>query len=240
MPATATARKPQTRTTRASAARRAPRAAATRAAVRPAPRAVGPRLVPVVVGRTAVAVGGMADSGLIGTLTRSRLWIGLLAGLLVGIVGLNVAALQFNASSSKTAALADELKRENSALRAEIAGGLSNERLQAEAELLGLVVPEPRSILNLNPRPGDAAAAAERLRDGQVTFGSAYVPPPAPVAVVDPLATPDTVDPAAAAVTEPTADPAAPETTALAEAAPTTDSGVQAAPTTATGGASIP
>ena len=112
--------------------------------------------MPVAVGRTAVAVGGIADSGLVLGLTRSRLWIGLLAGLLVGIVGLNVMALQFNATASKTAAISEELKRENSALRADIAGGLSNERLQRAAARLGLVFPEPDAILTLTPKPGDA------------------------------------------------------------------------------------
>src|SRR5687767_11636042 len=56
--------------------------------------------VPVAVGRTAGAVGGLADSGLVVRLTRSRLWIGLLGALLVGIVALNVMALSFNASQS--------------------------------------------------------------------------------------------------------------------------------------------
>lgn len=196
MSAAATARKSATR----PAPRRAARAAAPRHATRSAPHAVPGRLVPVAVGRTAVAVGGIADSGLVLGLTRSRLWIGLLAGLLVGIVGLNVMALQFNATASKTAAISEELKRENSALRADIAGGLSNERLQRAAARLGLVFPEPDAILTLTPKPGDAAAAAERLRDSAITVGTAYVPV-APITPV-PLAEPElaAAEPAEAAV----------------------------------------
>jgi hypothetical protein len=56
--------------------------------------------VPVAVGATAGAVGGLADSGLVVRLTRGRLWIGALAMLLVGIVALNVMALSLNATSS--------------------------------------------------------------------------------------------------------------------------------------------
>ena len=70
------------------------------------------RLVPVAVGRTAVAVSGIAESGLVRRLTRGRLWIGLLTTLLVGIVALNVLALSFNATASKSGRQVDTLKRE--------------------------------------------------------------------------------------------------------------------------------
>ena len=207
MAATATARRTTARAT--AAPRRAPRPAPRRAA-RP-----GPRLVPVAVGRTALAVGGIADSGVVLRLTRSRLWIGALGTLLVGIVALNVAALSFNASSSKTAAISDELRRENSALAADVSEVLSNERLQAAATKLGLIWPEPGAILYLDPRRGDAAAAAERLEKGEISIGSVYVPPPEPVA---PVVTDTTVvDPA-----ETTTDPAATEPVVPVEEATTT------------------
>ena len=94
--------------------------------------------MPLAVGRTALAVGGLADSGLVVRLTRGRLWIGALAALLVGIVALNVMALSLNASSSKSAGAADGLERQNSALRAQLAEQLSNDRIQQTASLLGL------------------------------------------------------------------------------------------------------
>ena len=102
------------------------------------------RLVPLAVGRTAGAVSGLADSGLVHRLTRGRLWIGALTTLLVGIVALNVLALSLNASSSKVGRQADSLKRQISALRAEIAtNGASNQRIQEAAAKLGLIVPAP-------------------------------------------------------------------------------------------------
>jgi hypothetical protein len=157
-------------------------------------------------------------------LTRSRLWIGLLGSLLVGIVAFNVFALSFNASSSKTAALADELRRENSALGAQIADGLSNERVLQAAARLGLIVPEPGAILYLDPKPGDAAAAANRLENGAIALGASSAPPPivaeSPV-VTDPAVVPEATDPA-------TTETPTPAEVPVVEQAPT-DSG--AAPT---------
>jgi hypothetical protein len=174
--------------------------------------------VPLAVGRTAVAVSGLAESGVVHRLTRGRLWIGALTTLLVGIVSLNVLALSLNASSSKVGRQADALKREISALRAQIAtNGASNQRIQAVAASLGLMVPEPGDVRYLAPGSGDAEAAAKRLLSGELTAGSSYVAPLAPVAVLPPAPTAavEPVDPAPEQPTEatPTTDSAATTTT---------------------------
>jgi cell division septation protein DedD len=186
------------------------------------------RLVPLAVGRTAFAVSGVADSGLVHWLTRGRLWIVVLTTLLVGIVSLNVLALSFNASSSRVGRQADELKREISALRAKIAtDGASNQRVQAAAATLGLIVPEPGSVGYLRPSHDDAAVAAQRLASGELTAQPSYVAPLAPVsvptttstsppatdqaAVAQPTQTTPATD-ATATTTETTSSPAAPAT----------------------------
>ncbi len=213
MAATATAR------SSAAARRVSPRASARR---KPAPRrstaASSKRrrsghtpitgFVPVAA--AAGAVGGIADSGLFLWLTRGRLWIGLLGTLLVGIVGLNVFALSFSASSSNAGQAADALRRQNSALRAQIAGKLSNSEIQAVAAKLGLVMPGTGSIGYLGTSPGDAKTAAKRLRNGELTVAEAAVAPETVVAAppVDPAAVP--VDPAATTV-PPVTDPATTE-----------------------------
>jgi hypothetical protein len=181
-------------------------------------------------GLAAAAVGtvsGIADSGIVLGLTRSRLWIGVLGSLLVGIVALNVMALSFNAASSETAGLSDELREQNSALRANIADGLSNERLQSAAVRIGLVMPQAASALMLTPSAGDAAEAARRLRRGDFTLGSTYAPPvpelpEAPIvdpaaATTDPVVAP-VIDPAVATdpAIAPTADATTPVTTPVA------------------------
>ena len=70
------------------------------------------------VGRAAVAVTQLPESGLIHRLTRGRAWIGLLGVLLVGIVALNVVTLSFAASSGQGRQPSNtELGKENSMLQ---------------------------------------------------------------------------------------------------------------------------
>ena len=142
-------------------------------------RGTGPvQLVPLAVGRTAVAVSDFADSRFVHRLTRGRLWIGVLTTLLVGIVALNVFALSFNASSSKVGRQADALERQISSLRFKVAtDGASKERLQAAAASLGMVFPEPDSITYLRPSPDDPAVAAKRLSSGELTAGPTFAAP---------------------------------------------------------------
>jgi hypothetical protein len=231
-PRPATTSRPATRTR--SGTRRAP-ARSKSASPRRRGRSNTPvtGFVPVVVGRTAGAVGGIADSGFVMRMTRGRLWIGLLGALLVGIVGLNVWALSLNASSSKVARQTDGLKRANSTLHAQIAGELSNEQVQASATKLGLIVPEPGSVRYLGTGGNAAAIAARRLANGAYTIGS-VAPPAAPVVpaeVPEEPIVPET--PVAPAATDPAVtDPAtgAPATTAAPAATtpPATAGGVVA------------
>jgi hypothetical protein len=219
MAASATARAARTAPRRRTSARATARTRS--AAARPRRSAAAPaRLVPIAaVGRTAVAVGGLADSGLVFRLTRGRLWIGVLATLLVGIVALNVMALSFNASATKVAGQSDGLNRANSALRAQVASELSNETVQGAAAERGLIVPEPGAIQYLSPSPGDAEVAARRLTEGVLEIGPAPVEiapaivPPALEGAAEPdAAEPVATDPAAidAAAAAPAANPATP------------------------------
>jgi hypothetical protein len=223
----ATASAPRT----ARRAARKPASAAARPARKPAAAAARPArsrrgitppagfaIPAAAVGRTAVAVGHVADSGLVVRLTRSRLWIGLLAGLLTGIVGLNVYALSLNASASKVAQSAERLARENSTLRAQLTERLSNERVQVAAAELGLALPEPDAIRYLRSQDGDAETAAKRLLDGELAPAGAVLaatraplPEPAPAATAPVEPAPAEAAPVApvdpAATTEPTTPP---------------------------------
>jgi len=176
--------------------------------------------VPVAVGATAGAIGGIADSSLVVRLTRGRLWIGALGALLVGIVALNVFALSFNASSSHVAEQTDGLKRANSALQAQIAGELSNDKVLSAADALGLVYPAPDDVRTLSPSPGDAAAAARRLGRGDFQIGTA-APAPTTESAVPPA--PTATAPAPTAMTP---APAATETVPVTPATATTEPAV--------------
>jgi cell division protein FtsL len=184
----------RTKTTATHRSQPRTRRAATRPAARPAaarrrsaPRRVSHPITPLTpfaaVGRTAVAVTTLPDSGLVVRMTRGRLWIGVLGALLTGIVALNVLNLSLSSSSSRATEQATQLEQENSALRAQIAEQLSNERVQAAATRLGMIVPDPGDIAYLNAGPNDAANAARRLRAGVL---SATI---APAAFTQPAAT---------------------------------------------------
>jgi hypothetical protein len=145
-----------------------------------------------------VAVGGIADSGLVMGLTRSRLWIGVLAALLGGIVAINVWGLGLSADSSAIAAKIDELQRESSVLRGRNAVSNSNDRIAAAAGELGLKVPPPDGVSYLDAGTNDAQRAAERLANGKIEVA----PPPIPATEEEPLAEEAVVDPAAVAPVE--------------------------------------
>ena len=226
MAATATAprttrRKPRSRSAAHSGAtsKATVRGSARAASKRAQPRrgitpAAGFAIPAAAVGRTAVAVGNVADSGLVVRLTRSRLWIGLVAGLLVGIVGLNVYALSLSASGSKVAQRAESLARENSALRAQLTERLSNERIQGLAGKLGLAAPEPDSIRYLRSTDADGKAAAKRLLDGELS-ATAAVAPAAAEAVVPEAAAPIAPGPVEPAPIEPEVAPVDPAATVI-------------------------
>ncbi len=233
---------------RTAPARRAPRPAPVRRPSRPRPqRSQRSRIVPGAVGRTASAVSGIADTGVFVRLTRGRLWIGVLAALLVGIVAINVLSLSFGATASRLGREADGLRRANSALRADLAGRLSDLRIQGAAIRAGLVVPGAGSIRYLRARPGDAARAARRLSRGDITFGSAEaasaaISLSAATTVPTSTVTATTTVPATTAVTPTTTATTTPTTVAPTTIATTPTSVPTTTPTTPTptGGVTAP
>lgn len=169
-------RKPVTRKASAAPARKpAPRKAAPRKA--PARRAPAPKrarstaqravaggqLIPIAVGRTAVAVSQLPDSGLVVRLTRGRAWIAVLGVLLVGIVALNVVTLSFAASSGQIDEQITALDQENSRLEARDARLSGIGAVRNAAVPLGLSMPNTEEIHVTEAGPGDVATAAARL-----------------------------------------------------------------------------
>jgi len=160
------------------------------------------------------AVSGIADSGLIERMTRGRLWIGLLAVLLGGIVALNVWGLGMSAATSSTEARIDALQQDNGVLGARTAEMLSTEEIQKQAAALGLSIPAPDAIHYLDSNDSDAAKAAKRLASGEIVVGDPAVQGEgADDALPDPAVTTTTTDPATAPTTT-TTDPTVTATTA--------------------------
>jgi hypothetical protein len=197
---------------------------------RAAPRRAAParkgaaHLVPVAIGRTAVALRALPDSGLVVRLTRGRAWIGVLSVLLTGIVALNVISLSLSASQGRISRQAAILEQENSALRARLAHRLSNGRVRNAAASIGMTSPSPGEISYRDASAEAVRLAARRLAAGFGLGGSL-------------------VDSSATATTVPTTPTATSTATTTATPAPSTTSTIPAAPTTTavpTSGTSAP
>ncbi len=138
------------------------RAAPVRRAA-PARRPTGQPSLALAVGRTAVAVGHLPDSGLVVRMTRGRAWIGVLGVLLVGIVALNVVTLSFAASSGKIYQNIEALEQDNSVVGARYARESGTARLRQEAAAQGLGMPSAAQVRLIEAGPSDVKTAAQRL-----------------------------------------------------------------------------
>jgi hypothetical protein len=197
---------------------------ATSAPSRSKPRAQGGHLIPIAVGRTAVAMRGLPDSGLIVRLTRGRGWIAVLSVLLTGIVALNVVSLSLSASQGKTSQQAQIFEQENSALRARLAHRLSSGRVRSAAASLGMTSPAPSDI-NYRDASGEAVRlTARRLADGFGLGSSLVVAPttttPPPITTTTTSTTTPTTSAPVTADSAPTTTPSAPATPAVSTGTP--------------------
>jgi len=164
-PATAPKRKAPAPKRKPAAPKRKAQTAAPARKTAPKRRAPG-RVIPIAagtVGRTAVAVTQLPESGLIHRLTRGRVWIGLLGLLLIGIVGLNVVTLSFAASAGKIEERNLALSKDNSVAQTRWAEKNGQEQLHNAAKQLGLapnmkVEPTPLTVTQ-----GAVGTAASRL-----------------------------------------------------------------------------
>jgi hypothetical protein len=164
-PATAPKRKPAVPKRKSTAPKRKAQTAAPARKTAPKRRAPG-RVIPIAagtVGRTAVAVTQLPESGLIHRLTRGRAWIGVLGVLLIGIVALNVVTLSFAASAGKVYQRNQELSRENSVLQSLQARKYGQARIDGEAKKLGLSASTAAVPTIVTAGKGNVATAAARL-----------------------------------------------------------------------------
>jgi hypothetical protein len=188
----------------------------TRRPAPPARRVSGPARTPSSRARTAAAaavaspaplalrlggaVHGLAEHRLLERIIRGRAWIGILAVGLIGIVFMQVSMLRMNAGIGQAVERSSVLERQNSATRAAISELSSGDRIGAEAQRLGLVVPAG------TPRFLDARGAdAHRALTSMTAPGEGIVPSAASEAVDPAAATPalgqSGVAPATAAAT---------------------------------------
>src|SRR5204862_5124658 len=105
----------------------------------------------------------LPDHRLLARLVHGSAWIGIVGFALIGIVFMQVSLLKLNAGIGRSVEKAAILDRQNAELRAAVSELGANDRIQAEAQRLGFVVPPPGSVtfLGRNGRRigGDAPVA---------------------------------------------------------------------------------
>ncbi|SEH15361.1 hypothetical protein [Thermoleophilum album] len=108
--------------------------------------------------------GSAAAAALIDRLLRARLWIWLVAALLVGIVFLNVDLLQLNRRLAAISERRGQVEADNARLRRELARLEAADRIQQLAQRQGFVLPAPDAVRYLHPQSSsDVRIAAQRL-----------------------------------------------------------------------------
>jgi hypothetical protein len=143
---------------------------------RPAAPARTPRDRP---GRAAAPVGRVtrldtfAASRLLDRLIRSRLWIGLIAFSLIGIVAMQLWLLKLNGGIGRAIEHESYLQRENAALSAENAAASAGDLVEQHAVAAGMTIVAPGSLIFLHTRGlADEHLAAARLSQPVPTPGS--------------------------------------------------------------------
>jgi len=137
---------------------------------RPPSRTV-PRAVPAeparegLLGRLLGVAEALSSHRLLDRLIRGRLWIGIVAFALIGIVTLQLGLLRLNSEIGRALVRASALQRENAAYRIENSELASGTRVEGVAQQLGMRLSAISSLHFLASRPGgDTARAAEVLR----------------------------------------------------------------------------
>jgi hypothetical protein len=170
--------------------------------------------VPVlgVLGSRAYRAGrALPESRLLDGLMRGRIWIGLLAVLLFGLVFLNVSLLKLNSEAGRNADRVKTLRIENDRLHAKVSRLQGGDRLERVAGRLGLVMPEPGNVHYLSASEGDAVRAAHALRAGRRAPADDSLEGTVPLSPASgPALPPPTATAAPTATPAPAATPAAP------------------------------
>ena len=142
--------------------RRQPRPTAPsrpRPARRPARRASH---APVLV-RVALALGGVVDSTLLDRIVRGRIWIGLLAFALCGIVAMQLVVLKLNTGIGRALQRAALIQRQDAQIGVEDSLTSAGDRVEPLAAAAGMTVPAPAALHFVGVGPADVSKAAAVL-----------------------------------------------------------------------------
>lgn len=149
-------------------ARPAPRGAHTAAPAVALPRAPigrrGSREAPGLALRAIDAVNGISQSTLLDRLIRSRVWIGLIASSLIGLVAMQLLVLHFNTQVGRALTREAALQRQNTQLSIAASQDSAGSLVEPAAAAAGMTVAPPGSLHFLQASPSDVGAAVAALR----------------------------------------------------------------------------
>jgi len=160
-------------------------APATRSFAPPRPRRLAYGGAAIASRMAGVAV-DVSASRMMDRLVRSRVWIGVIACALIGLVAMQVSMLKLNSGIGRAVQTSSTLERSNSTLRAEISRLSAGDRITRLAEADGMVMPAPSDVkyLRADGARGDAARAAQRMHAPDPTvapgLAGAAIEAPAP------------------------------------------------------------
>jgi hypothetical protein len=119
-----------------------------------------------VASRVAGVALDVSASRFMDRVVRGRVWIGVIAVSLFGLVAMQVSMLKLNSGIGRAVQTVGTLERRNSSLRSDITRLSAGERIQPLAEAQGFVMPAPADVayLRAGDRHADAVRAARRMR----------------------------------------------------------------------------
>jgi cell division protein FtsL len=177
----------------------------------------------------------LPDSRALDRLIRGRTWVAVIAVALIGIVAMQVHMLGLNAGIGRAVEKATTLEQQNTALRLDVSRLGSGERIAAEAQQLGLVMPNAgevrytdvhttdatRAAKTMKPADPDLAAQAKAAVEAGVGTGAIALAPESAEKAPGATPAPAAVDPAATAqapaAATPTQQPQQPQQPAVAQ-----------------------
>jgi hypothetical protein len=162
--------RPQRRASGVKATRMASAAVAAPGIARPRTRTAPSRPRPVAQPRPGIAetvlgrLSSLSEHRMLDRLIRGRMWIGLVAFALIGIVAMQLAILELNTGIGHSLERVARLQRENPEMSIENSAAAAGENVEPKAVARGMETAPVATIQFLTSSPGDAANAARILR----------------------------------------------------------------------------
>jgi cell division protein FtsL len=201
----------------------------------PARPARGPAVATGAPGSLLLGAAALArtlpDSRALDRLIRGRTWVAVIAVALIGIVAMQVHMLELNAGIGQAVEKTATLEEQNTSLRMDVSRLTSGERIAAEAQRLGLVMPNAGEVRYTDVHPTDAERAARTMRPADPDLAAqATAAVQAGVGTGASALAPKSAQTAPGEVPQPVVDPAAPAADGAAAPAAQSTQQTQAPP----------